>query len=97
MLELDDDDAIASEDVPDLSVFRPSETIYVRARQQTNCLRFGNKRRRVDAEAHEVIEAKVPRTVKHENVLLPPSESSPQNLSFSSTCSDILSDALKTH
>lgn len=96
MLELDDDDEVASKEVLDRRVFRPSVTVYFKIRLQIDYLHFWYELQRVNAGAHESIEEQAPRTVRYEDILLPASEFAPPSLTPSPTASDILSGALKT-
>lgn len=97
VLQPDDDGKIASEEILDPFVFQPNEKVYLKGCLRTDCLRSWNTRRRVDADAHEAIDAEVPKTVKDEHVLLSASKSAPFSLSPPVTFSFILSEAQKTY
>lgn len=95
-LALDDYGAVASGEVLYPSVFRLTKTIYFSARLRMDYQPFGNTRRRVDAETLEAIEAKVARTVKNEDVLIPSFKSAPPSHPPYYTPLDNHLDALKT-
>lgn len=83
MLELSDNGVIAGEEAMYTSVFRPEETIYIKAHLHMGYLRSGNKGRRIETRAQDIREEQVATPVKQEDVVFIAGKFAPQSSSSS--------------